>query len=251
MQWNPPTFVELRAGETAEYGLQFSIAAGGPRTRDDQLAKLGRAVVKAVPGYVVSSDMQSAKLFVKPPSRATISSTSVEPAGILSISPPSDRSSASGYVAMAVSATGWGACRASITFSDGSELAIHYFAIGRSLSDHVDQYGAFMANTAWLPVDYPDPFNRGASMVPWDRERKRHILQDGRTFVVGLSDDAGGGNHLGFASKVGIGGSPNSKRCRASMTTSGILYTVRSQTRTPGLPSRTSSCRNKRPTASS
>jgi hypothetical protein len=32
------------------------------------------------------------------------------------------------------------------------------------------------------------------------------VLQDGRTFVVGLSDDAGGGNHLGFATRVGIGG---------------------------------------------
>lgn len=38
--------------------------------------------------------------------------------------------------------------------------------------------------------------------MPWDREDKRHVLQDGRPFVVGLSDDAGGGGPLGFASKV-------------------------------------------------
>eukprot|EP00659_Diplonema_papillatum_P017105 gene17105-26244_t len=38
--------------------------------------------------------------------------------------------------------------------------------------------------------------------MPWDREDKKRVMQDARPFVVGLSDDAGGGNHLGFASKV-------------------------------------------------
>jgi hypothetical protein len=63
-------------------------------------------------------------------------------------------------------------------------------------------YGNFAASTAWLPRDFPDPFARGSSIMPWDREDKRHVLQDGRPFVVGLSDDAGGGGPLGFASKV-------------------------------------------------
>jgi hypothetical protein len=39
--------------------------------------------------------------------------------------------------------------------------------------------------------------------MPWDRENKQHVLDDSRAYDVGLSDDAGGGNPLGFAMKVG------------------------------------------------
>ena len=43
--------------------------------------------------------------------------------------------------------------------------------------------------------------------MPWDRSscgtsKCGHILNDARAYDVGLSDDAGGGNPLGFASKV-------------------------------------------------
>ncbi len=88
-----------------------------------------------------------------------------------------------------------------VQFTDGSVMALHFFVIADSLLGHVDRFGAFMASTVFLDKDFPDPFNRGASLVPWDREDKVHVLQDGRTFIVGLSDDAGGGNHLGFATK--------------------------------------------------
>ena len=59
---------------------------------------------------------------------------------------------------------------------------------------------------AWLPRDYPDPFGRGASAMPWDRSANggagAHVLNDARAYDVGLSDDAGGGNPLCLASKV-------------------------------------------------
>lgn len=38
--------------------------------------------------------------------------------------------------------------------------------------------------------------------MPWDRELKQHVTDDPRTFVVGLSDDAGAGANVGYASKV-------------------------------------------------
>ena len=66
----------------------------------------------------------------------------------------------------------------------------------------VRRLGSFYAQKAWLPRDFPDPFGRGASMMPWDRETNSHVLNDARAYDVGLSDDAGGGNPLGFASKV-------------------------------------------------
>eukprot|EP00931_Biecheleriopsis_adriatica_P087861 TRINITY_DN62274_c0_g1_i1.p1 TRINITY_DN62274_c0_g1~~TRINITY_DN62274_c0_g1_i1.p1 ORF type:complete len:1083 (+),score=173.21 TRINITY_DN62274_c0_g1_i1:469-3249(+) len=208
-QWNPPSSLELKPGETAEFGLKFTLTEKGPRTRDAALETLGRAVVHAVPGYVVTPDMRSAKLFVKPPRGATVTQAHVVPDGIIELGAP--QKGPGQYVVFSVKgrAAVFQRCRVAVTFSDGTEAAVHYFSIGRSLQEHVNNYSSFLADTAWLPVDYPDPFNRGASIVPWDRESKKHHLQDGRTFVVGLSDDAGGGNHLGFASKVGIGGAPS------------------------------------------
>ena len=62
--------------------------------------------------------------------------------------------------------------------------------------------GQHFAHVAWLPRDFVDPFGRSASVMPWDRETKTHVLDDARAYDAGLSDDAGGGNPLGFASKV-------------------------------------------------
>eukprot|EP01062_Namystynia_karyoxenos_P073105 TRINITY_DN69953_c0_g1_i1.p1 TRINITY_DN69953_c0_g1~~TRINITY_DN69953_c0_g1_i1.p1 ORF type:complete len:1162 (+),score=302.99 TRINITY_DN69953_c0_g1_i1:74-3559(+) len=202
-QWNPPTSVELLPGDSVEFGLRFTLAEGGPRSRDAALRKLGRAVARAVPGYVVSPDMGNATLHVTPPGGAAVAGVSVDPPGALQMS--------AGGGAFAVRAPGghFGRCRVAVRFTDGTELAVHYFVIGRPLDQHVAAYGSFMSNTVWLPVDYPDPFGRGASLVPWDRESGRHVFQDGRAFVVGLSDDAGGGNHLGFATKVAFGGAPS------------------------------------------
>ena len=61
---------------------------------------------------------------------------------------------------------------------------------------------AHWADDAWLPRDYPDPFGRSASVMPWDRLLKTWVLDDSRAYDVGLSDDAGGGNPLGFAIKA-------------------------------------------------
>merc|ERR1719189_3478540 len=91
--------------------------------------------------------------------------------------------------------------RVVIHYSDGTEQSCAYHTLP-PLLEHIASYGQWAAQKAWLPADYPDPFNRGASVMAWDREENRHVFQDGRTFIVGLSDDAGGGNHLGFASKV-------------------------------------------------
>ena len=68
--------------------------------------------------------------------------------------------------------------------------------------DHLASVGKHWSEVAWLPKEFPDPFGRGASVLPWDREDKRHRLNDPRAYDVGLSDDAGGGNPLGFATKV-------------------------------------------------
>ena len=94
-----------------------------------------------------------------------------------------------------------GRARLTLTFSDGSVGTAHYLITpAPDLRSHVQRYGTFLSTTAWLPLnDTSDPFGRGASPLPWDREDNIRVTQDGRPFVVGLSDDAGGGNVLGLA----------------------------------------------------
>jgi hypothetical protein len=66
--------------------------------------------------------------------------------------------------------------RLSLRFSDGSELAVHYHVLP-PLPQQIAALGRHWAEEAWLPRDYPDPFGRSASVMPWDREDGRHILQ--------------------------------------------------------------------------
>lgn len=92
-----------------------------------------------------------------------------------------------------------------VHFSDGTWSAAHYYCLP-AFSAQVERLGQHMAHVAWLPRDYPDPFGRGASVMPWDRAANggtgAHVLNDARAYDVGLSDDAGGGNPLCLASKV-------------------------------------------------
>lgn len=161
------------------------------------------AVLRSVPGYVISSDI-TASLLIKPPKGATV--VGVAPystdTAVLATGKPVPKAGSDGWFSVSLTSKSFGRGSVNVTFSDRSWATAHYFCLGKTFQQHVDSYGKFAAETAWLPSDYPDPFNRQDSIVPWDREDKKHKLEDGRTFVVGLSDDAGGGNHLGFASKV-------------------------------------------------
>lgn len=202
-QWHPPTSVVLGPGQSKEYALRFTLAEAGPRTVPATLEKVGVAVLRSVPGYVISVDLP-ASLLVKPPRGAAISSVAAyeTDTAVIDVGGAAPQAGSTGWFVVPVRAKRFGRGSVNVTFSDGSFATAHYFGIGKSLRDHVASYGTFAAETAWLPSDYPDPFNRQDSIPPWDREDNKHKLQDGRPFIVGLSDDAGGGNHLGFASKV-------------------------------------------------
>ena len=88
-----------------------------------------------------------------------------------------------------------------VSFTDGSQNQVHY-SILPPLNAQIEAVGNNWAHDAWLPREYPDPFGRSASVMPWDRHDKTWVLDDSRAYDVGLSDDAGGGNPLGFAIKV-------------------------------------------------
>lgn len=213
--WNEPTSVVLQPGQSVDYALCFSLAPakadpeglGGPRARDAGLEAAGRAVLIGVPGYVVTSDMASAALYVRPPDGATLTSATTDDPAILSVGAPAALpSSSDGFLRIPVAGQAGqrGPARLVLHFSDGSDASVHYYVLP-PLLELSSLYGSFAASTAWLPRDFPDAFGRSASFMPWDREDGVHVLQDARPFVVGLSDDAGAGYNLGMASKLAAG----------------------------------------------
>ena len=242
--WNAPTAMLLRPGESVEIGLRLQLAAAGPRTRDATLAAMGAPVLRAVPGYVLPTDLgigsggkdgkriksAGASLFIKPPSGTSVVSVFAEKGppsvtasltfqrveaqaartGYISRDLKEDRGIWGGFVRYRVAPSGYGRVRARITFSDSTSVTVHYF-VTPPFSQQVARLGAHLADTAWLPRSFPDPFGRSASVMPWDRSQTcgangrdtcGHVLNDARAYDAGLSDDAGGGNPLGFASKV-------------------------------------------------
>ena len=204
--WNAPTSRVLDPGASVSVAVQFLMAKAGPRTRDAALAAAGKATMHAVPGYVITSELTTATLFVTPPAGATV--TAVASSDNLrwwhGEAPYDGHGTVRIRVAVAAGNSAGGRARVSVSFSDGTTAVAHYAVPPKpSFSAQIGAVGEHWANDAWLPRDFVDPFGRSASVMPWDRENKAHVLDDSRAYDVGLSDDAGGGNPLGFAMKVG------------------------------------------------
>jgi hypothetical protein len=199
----------LQPGDSREYALCFSLppaAAGvGPRARDAGTAAAGRATLTGVPGYVVASDMAgSAFLYVLPGGPGvTVTGVSTDDPAVLAVGAVEPAPGAPGYSRIPVYgvAGARGRARLVVAFSDGTTASVHYY-VTAPLQQLGALYGSFAATTSWLPRSFVDPFGRSASFMPWDREDKVHVLQDGRPFVVGLSDDAGAGANLGMGAKL-------------------------------------------------
>lgn len=224
--WLPPSSKVLQPGEslTVAFRLQRAPPGGepfdtnvtgpGPRTRNELLETIGEPVLHSIPGYVLTREMRSAQLLVLPPAGATVIAATAESVGVgggkIETGPPRRVQNSNGFVSIPLSVAldsggTRGRVRLSVHFSDGTSSIAHYYVLP-PLSEQVDRLGNHMAHVAWLPRDYPDPFGRSASVMPWDRSANggagAHVLNDARAYDVGLSDDAGGGNPLCLASKV-------------------------------------------------
>ena len=69
----------------------------------------------------------------------------------------------------------WPVCRA-----EGLDncLAVHYMVV-QPLRDLLENFGHFQATVAWF--NDCDPFGRGQSVMPWDRQTGQHVLHDPRS----------------------------------------------------------------------
>ncbi|XP_065177352.1 uncharacterized protein LOC135808135 [Sycon ciliatum] len=206
--WNKPTELVLKPKETVSFALRFQlVGGGGPRNRNKALETMGEPVIHGVPGYVLSTEMKTAALFVLAPTDRTVNNVVAEPIDQASIAVGKGTRTEGGFMHYPVSGAGRGRVRVTVTYSDKTSSEVHYYILP-PFTQQVSKLGRFYANVTWLPRDYPDPFGRSASVMPWDRSMCDdgnvcgHVLQDARAYDVGLSDDAGGSGPLGMASKV-------------------------------------------------
>jgi len=187
-EWNPATMLTLGPEESKTYGLKF-LASPTIREIEQTLTRNGRPVVIGVPGYILPTDLD-ARLFLK--YSKAVKSISVEPKTALAISQLA--STPGGWKAYAVRGKTWGRSRLTITYQDGSVQTVHYF-VTKPETEVVADMGHFLTTRQWY-VDPNDPFQRGPSVMTYDRETNQVVMQDSRAWIAGLGDEGGGGGWI-------------------------------------------------------
>lgn len=185
--WNAPTSAVLQPNQTRTYGLRFALA-DSIRGIDAALQAAHHPVANAIPGYVVAQD-RPAKLFLH--HTAAVSSLAVSPAGALTWARASD-SVAAGWVAYEVSGVAWGRARLSVTYADGTLQTVHFF-VTRGATQVVSDLGNFLTTNQWF-TNTSDPFLRAPSVISYDRELNKQVVDEARAWIAGLSDEAGAGS---------------------------------------------------------
>lgn len=183
-EWNPATSLVLKPGESQTYGVRF-ILSDSIRNIERTLAENHRPVAVGIPGYVLPTDI-NAKLFLK--YAKAVKSLAVEPEGALTITKAAPGNS---WAAYEVKGKKWGRSRLTVTYEDGLVQTIQYF-VTKPESEVIADLGHFLTTKQWF-IDSSDPFNRGPSVMTYDREANQIVMQDPRVWIAGLGDEGGGG----------------------------------------------------------
>jgi hypothetical protein len=192
--WNPPTRATLAPGESRTYGVKF-LAADAIRSIERTLSAHNRPVAVGIPGYVVPQDV-TARLFLQYPRR--VASIEVQPAGALTVTADAGVKS---WKACTLRGHTWGRARILVTYDDGVRQAIHYF-VTRPAADAVTDLGRFLTTRQWFE-DPVDPFKRSPSVMTYDRDENRIVMQDSRVWVAGLGDEGGSSWLTGVMKQLG------------------------------------------------
>lgn len=192
--WNPGSLEIIEPGAELEFGLRFSLAQDGVRGIEDTVKSIGRPVARSIPGYILPIDV-TAQLHLNHTSGAK--TITAEPAGSLVTAKVSD-----GLYLITASNTSWGRSRLTITYVDGLVQTLHYFIV-KSGTTAVADLGSFSTTQQWFS-DTTDPFGRAPSVMNYDYEERKIVLQDTRAWVAGLSDEAGAGSYLAAAMKQSV-----------------------------------------------
>ncbi|MBO0911596.1 MAG: hypothetical protein J2P13_07355 [Acidobacteria bacterium] len=188
-EWNPATSLTLAPGESKTYGVKF-LLSDSIRGIEQTLAANRRPVAVGIPGYVMPTDIDG-RLFLNYP--RAVASLKVEPRGALSV----DRLAAplhAGWAAYAVHGRDWGRARLTVTYDDGLVESVHYF-VTKPAPEVVADMGRFLTTKDWF-VDSGDPFHRSPSVMTYNREQAKIVLEDSRAWIAGLGDEGGGGGWI-------------------------------------------------------
>ncbi len=193
-QWNEPTLLSLKPGESSHYGVQFT-SVPSIREIEETLVQLKRPVAVVLPGTILPMDQQG-KLFLKYSSRpASIVSC---PAGAVTVKETKEGSA--DWRSYKVEGRKWGRARLTISYEDGTVQTASFY-ITKPADKTVADLGKFLTTKAWFD-DESDPFGRAPSAVSYNREEDSQVLQDSRVWIAGLGDEGGSGNWLALAMKI-------------------------------------------------
>tara|TARA_B100000949_G_scaffold102173_1_gene91023 strand:+ start:2617 stop:5319 length:2703 start_codon:yes stop_codon:yes gene_type:complete len=192
-QWNEPTSLVLQPNETKNFALKF-VLAKGIKNIQETLVKEEHPVAVGVPGYVLPQDVEG-QLFID--YNKGVASIKVEPTGALEIKEKG--TTPLGKKKYNVHGKKWGRARLTITYTDDTEQTINYKII-KPEAEVIEDFGHFLTTEQWF--DNPnDPFGRNPSAISYDYEKKEKVVQDGRVWISGLSDEGGAGSWLAAVMK--------------------------------------------------
>ncbi|GLU42871.1 DUF5695 domain-containing protein [Allomuricauda sp. NBRC 101325] len=192
-QWNTPTSLVLQSKETKNFALKF-VLSEEIKNIQETLVKEEHPLAVGVPGYVLPKDVEG-QLFID--YKSEIASIKVEPKGALEIKEAGNTSS--GKKKYLVRGEKWGRARLTITYENGVIQTINYKVI-KPEAELVKDFGHFLTTEQWFD-DPNDPFGRNPSAISYDYEKKEKVVQDGRVWISGLSDEGGAGSWLAAVMK--------------------------------------------------
>ncbi|GGF38115.1 DUF5695 domain-containing protein [Echinicola rosea] len=198
-QWNQPRSKMLRPGESMDIGLKF-VLTDEVRTIEEKLIEEQRPVAVGIPGYVLPMDVEG-KLFLKYPNE--IASIDVFPEGAMSLEKHLAKDGS--WDAFKVKGKKWGRARLTVAYKDGTIQTIHYKVI-KPESEVLDDMGSFLTHQQWY--DKEDLFDRSPSVISYDYEDQKKVLQDSRAWIAGLSDEGGAGSWLAAIMKQLVAPNP-------------------------------------------
>jgi hypothetical protein len=204
--WNAPTSAVLQPGQTRSYGLQFRLASS-IRGIESELENAGRPLVFGVPGFIISTAQQEARLYLN--YTHPVQSLSVSPAGALSVEAIASGSTGAvnGWYAYTVRGSTWGRSRLTVVYTDNTTQTINYY-VTNPLPQNIANLGNFLTTSQWFD-NSSDAFRRSPSVISYDRSVNAPVRDDPRAWIPGLSDEAGAGSWL--AASVKQFGQPNAE----------------------------------------
>lgn len=191
---NKPTSVLLASGQSLSFGLRLFTAAG-PRAIEQRLRDKDRPSIVGVPGFVVSQ-RHNISLLIN--STSAVSIVDVFPP-VLTFTLTQPAEGGLHHFVGTVDANAFGLVRVTFRLGDNQTGTAHYTVI-RSHEEQLQTMSHFRFEHQWYD-NRTDYFKRAPSVIAFDHSRMLQVLDEERSYIAGLSDEAGAGSYLSAVAK--------------------------------------------------